>query len=109
MAAVRRKVVDYDDAQELLDDWEASGMDFRAFCARVGVDGRSLQCWRQNLGRREAPAAGPRLVELVRPAPGGEIKAAATYRVVVGDIAVEVGDAFRDDTLTRLLAVVVRC
>jgi len=109
MAAVRRKVVDHNDAEELLDEWEGSGMEFRAFCARVGVDGRSLQCWRQNLGRRDPPAASPRLVELVRPVIGGEPRPAATYRVVVGDIAVEVGDAFRDDTLARLLAVVVRC
>lgn len=109
MAAARRRVVDYDDAVELLDEWEASELEFRAFCARVGVDGRSLQCWRQNLGRRQARAEGPRIVELVRPVTDVERKPAATYRVVVGDLAIEVGEAFREDTLKRLLAVVARC
>lgn len=108
MVIGRRKVHDHDDAEELLDEWEASGLEFRTFCARSGVDGRSLQCWRQNLGRRQASAALPHVVELVRPGRPAP-KGAATYRVVVGDVAVEVGDAFREDTLARLLAVVARC
>lgn len=109
MAAGRRKVVDHDDAEELLDAWDASGIEFRAFCARVGVDGRSLQCWRQNLGRRGQRAEAPRVVELVRPRRGDDRGPVATYRVVVGGIIVEIGDGFREDTLERLLAVVGRC
>ena len=31
------------------------------------------------------------------------------YRLVVGDIAVEVDDAFRDDTLARILRLVSQC
>jgi hypothetical protein len=34
---------------------------------------------------------------------------ASVYRVVVGDLAVEVDDAFREDTLARLLQVMSRC
>jgi len=32
-----------------------------------------------------------------------------TYRVVVGELAIEVNDGFRDDTLARLLAVARLC
>lgn len=36
-------------------------------------------------------------------------RATVVYRVVVGDLAVEVDDGFREDTLARLLRVVARC
>jgi hypothetical protein len=104
MHTTRRKVVDEEDAHELLDAWEESRGSFRAFCAEQGVDGRSLQCWRQNLGRQE-DAAAVRLVELTSPTS----TARASYRVVLGDIAIEVDDGFQEDTLTRLLAVVAGC
>lgn len=112
MAVMRRKVVDRDDAQRLLKAWGAGTDDLPDFCARVGVDGRSLHCWALNLGRLPRPREEQRpsavgLVELsVRGAP---VTAPALYRVVVGDLAVEVDDGFREDTLARLLRVVARC
>lgn len=59
MGAARRKVVDRQDAERLLDAWEGGIADLPEFCARVGVDGRSLHCWALNLGRlpREQGAA----------------------------------------------------
>lgn len=113
MAVVRRKVVDRDDAERLLDAWDGGTDDLPGFCAREGVDGRSLHCWALNLGRLPKPREAQRpsavgLVELaVRSAPARA--PAALYRVVVGDLAVEVDDGFREDTLARLLRVVARC
>lgn len=113
MGAARRKVVDRDDAERLLDEWELCAEELPAFCARLGVDGRSLHCWALNLGRvpREERRSEVGLVELaVRGAvSAGAPAGAAVYRVVVGDLAVEVDDAFREDTLARLLRVVARC
>lgn len=103
----RRKVVDREDAERLLDDWADSRLEFREFCEAARVDGRSLQCWRTNLGRRAARAPGMRLVELTVTAAQPPLR--AIYRVVVGEVAVEVDDGFREETLTRLLGVVARC
>lgn len=102
----RRKVVDQGDAEDLLGNWAASRLTLRDFCARERIDGRSLQCWRTNLERRSSSGAGVQLVELtLSPRPTSR----AVYRVVVGEVAVEVDDGFREDTLSRLLAVVARC
>lgn len=104
MAVHRRKVRDEDDAWGLLDEWEASGLELREFCERRGIDGRSLNCWRLNLGAQE-PEPTLRLVEVVGPQPARK----AEYRVEVGDVVVRVDDDFRDDTLARLLRVVAGC
>ena len=104
MAVHRRKVRDEDDAWELLDEWEASGLELRDFCEQRGINGRSLNCWRLNLGARE-PEPTLRLVEVVTAQPAHK----AEYRVAVGDVVVQVDDDFRDDTLARLLRVVSAC
>jgi hypothetical protein len=104
VANTRRKVKSRGEAEVLLDELEASGLALRAFCSERGLDGRSLQCWRLNLGRNPRPAraaasATLRLVEFALPS------TQASYRVLVGEHAVEVDDAFREDTLARLLDV----
>ena len=108
--AVRRKVASREEAEQLLDEWEGDEErpSLPEFCAGRGVDGRSLHCWALNLGRgaRERPASDLALVELTVRAPA---RADAKYRVVVGELAVEVDDAFREDTLLRLLRVVAGC
>lgn len=102
---MRRKVRDHEEAVELLDALERSGRSLADFCRGVGVDGRSLNCWRQNLRRSEASAtSGLRLVELT---PTRPVSPPALYRIMVGGLEVEVDDDFRADTLARLLAVVV--
>ena len=109
MANTRRKVRSRGEAEVLLDELEASGLALRAFCSERGLDGRSLQCWRLNLGRkpsraRAATSPSLRLVEFALPS------ARASYRVLVGEHAVEVDDAFREDTIARLLDVLeTRC
>ena len=99
----RRKVRDHHEAAELLGALEASEQSLTEFCRARGLDGRSLNCWKRNLGRETAPAQrGLRLVELAvaRAHP-------AVYRIVVDGIEVEVDDQFREDTLSRLLSVVL--
>jgi len=104
VADTRRKVRSRDEAEVLLDELEASGQALSAFCTERRIDSRSLQCWRLNLRRkpvspRETATSSLRLVELSLPS------SRASYRVLVGEHAVEVDDAFREDTLVRLLDV----
>ena len=105
MPTTRRKVRSRGEAEVLLEELEASGLALRAFCSERSLDGRSLQCWRMNLGRKPPSQAvatavpSLRMVELSLP------PARASYRVLVGEHAVEVDDAFREDTLARLLDV----
>ena len=103
-AGARRKVHDRDDALALLDELADSDLDLRSFCRLKGVDGRSLQCWRTNLSRRSPPV---RLVELVPRAPLPTTT--ARYRIHRNECVIEVDDAFRSDTLTRLLDVLGAC
>jgi len=110
----RRKVRDQAEARELLFRLSDSNMDLPEFCARHGIDGRSLNCWRRNLERRENPDIAPlthpaqrlRLVEVL---PATTPRPPATYRVHVGDVVVELDDGFDEGTLACLLRVVTRC
>ncbi len=103
-----RKVRDENDAIRCLNASNASGEGRASWARHNGVDPRSLNAWRVNLARSRpsAPAQPPRLVELVASAPAAE---AARYRVLCGEMAVEVDDRFDDDVLRRLLAVVASC
>ena len=105
MAMRRRKVRDEDDAHELLDEWEGSGLELRDFCQRRGIDGRSLHCWNLNLEAREAEPAPLRLVEVMTPRPTCK----AAYRLSIGEVLIEVDDDFHDDTLARLIRVAAAC
>ena len=108
MYVARRKVADRDDAEALLGAWQEGTLAFQEFCAERGVDGRSLRCWRLNLERSGAlrTASPVRLIE-VTPRRSAPIR--STYRVIVGDVTVEVDDTFQEDTLLRLLDLVGRC
>lgn len=104
VAMAKRKVRDEPEAERLLLELDETGQELVAFCRARGIDGRSLGCWRRNLERRGRSFGGVRLLELTP-----RESSPAWYRVVVGDVAVEVEDDFRDDTLRRLLAVVRSC
>jgi len=108
MHVARRKVADQVDAEKLLSEWQDGDVEFLDFCADRGVDGRSLRCWRMNLDRRAGSRPSP-TVRLVEVTPRMAAPVRSTYRVIVGDLTVEVDDAFRADTLVRLLDVVGRC
>lgn len=96
-----RKVRDREEARWCLEAAESSGLHRADWARSNGIDARSLNAWRLNLGRR-----GPttRLVELVpREVP------AARYTVRFGDFVVEVDERFDEETLRRLLDVVASC
>jgi hypothetical protein len=99
----RRKINGEAEAAALLREWRAESVDFKVFCKERGVDGRSLQCWRMNFAKREPEPV--RLLELTLPPE----KVAASYRIHLGELTLEVDDNFREDTLARLLTVVGRC
>ena len=102
----RRKVRDEHEARDLLEELRGSGLGMPEFCAGAGVDGRSLNCWRVNLERRDAAN-----VEVTAPVRFLEVVGAraprkqAVYRIRAGRLAIEVDDDFEEDTLGRLLAV----
>jgi hypothetical protein len=102
--ATARKITNAEEARRCLDEVAESRLGRAEWAHRNGINARSLNAWRLILARaeRQVPA---RWVELVaaQPAP------TARYVVRIGDVAVEVGDDFRDDTLRRLLAVVASC
>ena len=104
VATTRRKVMSRAEALELVGELDASGQALPEFCSERGLDGRSLQCWRLNLTKKSQPTRAPlsrglRLVEFALPV------AQASYRLLVGDVTIELDDAFREDTLSRLLDV----
>lgn len=117
MSMSTRRRVDRSEAEEQLEAWSGSGLGFRDYCAREGIDGRSLRYVRADMercpptGRSTSSSAtlghgkSVQLVELTLPL-GPEH---SVYRVVVGEITVEVDDSFREETLARLLGVVARC
>lgn len=104
VATTRRKVMSRAEALELLGELDVNGQALPEFCSERGLDGRSLQCWRLNLKKKPQPKQAPstrglRLVEFALPA------AQASYRLLVGEFGIELDDAFREDTLQRLLDV----
>ncbi|MCP4240441.1 MAG: hypothetical protein GY772_07730 [bacterium] len=122
MRTARRKITNAEEALRFLDQLSGFDGDLPAFCLREGIDGRSLNCWRRNLARRGAAGdqcpSELRIVEVAWPlsqvsAPEGDGEAdgqqMGRYRVSVADAVIEVDDAFREDTLARLLAVVRAC
>jgi hypothetical protein len=98
-----RKIHDERDALDCLERFEHSGLTFREWVKRQGVDGRSLQCWRMSLAKRRRSV---RLVEVVTEV---EVTMPARYLVRTGPFEVEVGDDFDGGTLARLLEVVAAC
>jgi hypothetical protein len=103
MQSTRRKVHNEDEARELLALYAGWPESFRSFCAAEGIDGRSLRGWQ----RRLTPALPPPALELVQFAMPA--RSAATYRVCVGEIAIEVTEDFHEAVLMRLLSVVAAC
>ena len=107
VGTARRKVRDEQETRGLLDELRDSGLGMPEFCARAGVDGRSLNCWRVNLERRDAeevtgPPAAVRSLEVVAARPPTK---RAWYRVRMGQVVIEVDDDFEEHTLGHLLSV----
>jgi hypothetical protein len=101
-----RKINNADEAVACLRAVDDSGLERVEWAKRNGIDARSLNAWRLNLGWPR-PA---RLVELVADEAVVEPnRGTARYVVRVGQLGVEVGDDFEEGTLRRLLAVVSSC
>ena len=100
-----RKIRDRRDALSCLEAMDSSSMGLTPWAHAHGVDARSLNCWRLNLGWEPGCE---RLVELV-PDVGGGHASIARYRVRVDGVEIEVDDNFREETLVRLLDLVVGC
>jgi transposase-like protein len=108
--SVLRKIVDEKDARACLLSVARSGQTLRAWSRGHGVDGRSLRAWDRNLSRRASsapPRREPGLVEVVRASPIP--RSPQRYLVHVGEVSVEVGDDFDEQTLRRLLEVLRAC
>ena len=116
MTTARRKIRDEADARACWAAAQAAGLDAGAWARGHGVDGRSLHTWRMNLGlgartrrsRRALIKASPertQLVELV-PTPNAT---RGRYMVRVGTAEIELDDAFREETLRRLVSVLRSC
>ena len=99
-----RKIRDRQDAIESLEAAAASGLPRAVWARSQGIDGRSLNCWRQNLGW--GAASVETIVELVPSEPSARV---GRYVLRVDGLEIELDDQFREDTLTRLLRVVASC
>lgn len=100
MASRRRRVL-ADEASKTVAEWRSSGEPLRSWCARQGIDGRSLRYWVD----RESPETVLRLLE-VTPA-----RRAAGFgiRLRVEGVTIAVGDDFSDEVLTRVIRAVRAC
>ena len=116
MTTAQRKIRDEEDARACWAAAQAAGLGAGAWARAHGVDGRSLNTWRMNLwlGARTRRArrlqskpspARAQLVELV----AAPVAPRGRYVVRVGIAEVELDDAFREETLRRLVSVLRSC
>lgn len=108
----RRKVRSRSEALAMLAEVDASGAGLPAWCHAHGVDSRSLNMWRVNLGqgsrrRREAGEEGLQLVELVT-SPSAST-AIGKMRIHHGSFTVEWDGPVDPDALRDVLWAVSRC
>jgi hypothetical protein len=99
-----RRIINEQDARRCLAAAEGTPGGAAAWARAHGVDARSLNCWRANLGRRAAlKALAPRVVELVA-APAASV-ARAPFVLHVRGVEVDVDVDFEGRALARLLGV----
>ena len=110
-----RRIANEADARRCLAAVARSGGDLGAWTRAHGVDGRSLNLWKQNLGRRPRSQLGARsapkaltVVELV-PKRGEPSVVSAGYTLEVAGVRLEVGEDFQEDVLRRLVRVLRSC
>ena len=98
--AAMRKIWGERDARVCVRAAKAAKLSLGAWAREHGVDGRSLHAWAVKLGLVARSAGKPKLIELV---PVRSQPSAARYVVRVGDVVIEVGEDFTDETLARLV------
>jgi hypothetical protein len=99
-----RKIRSRSDAETCLAAAARSGLPRVAWCHANGIDARSLNAWRVNLSRTTKEEWPLRLVEVVAARPSSR-----PLTVRVGDVSVDVPVGFDEDTLARVLGVLVAC
>ena len=107
-----RKVFDEQDARRCLLAAKSWRGGLREWARANGVDGRSLNAWRVNLEgrggtrkRRRSPAQRVRLVELIEAPP----KISTGFLLRVSGVEFEVGEAFEEQALGRLIRLLKSC
>jgi len=114
-----RKIRDESEATAFLQDIERSGISVAEWAQSHGVDGRSINAWKNILTRRgkpRRPRVQPvehlRLVELI-PAESApkqqEVSDPENMWVCCGPYAVEVPPCVDEDTLAKVLRVIATC
>lgn len=105
-----RKVFNEQDARRCLAAVNRSRSELATWAQEHGVDGRSLNLWRVNLKRRGVVRrrAAPRLVEVVV-AQTPVVPLAASFVLRIGGVELEVGSAFDESALRRLVGVLKAC
>jgi transposase len=88
--------------RRLIDDWRASGLPVRAYCARHGLAEPSFYAWRRELQQRDADRAAFVPVRLVGDAAAGP---GGIELLLPGQRTVRVAPGFDPATLRELLAV----
>jgi hypothetical protein len=101
MASKRRKV-ESEEAGDLIAEWRASGESLRSWCARRGIDGRSLRYWAD----RDPQAPILRLVELT---PARRRARPSGVRLRVRGVTIGIGSEFSDEVLIRVIQAVRAC
>jgi len=105
-----RRIRDAADARACLTAVKAArGVSRGEWAREQGIDGRSLNAWRINLGRRGTPAANQRRVRLVELVPTRAAQPSVRYAVRCGKFVVEIDERFDESALRRLLQVVAAC
>lgn len=105
-----RRIFNEQDARRCLAAAKSSRGGLAAWARANGVDGRSLNAWRVNLGRRGVPrvrAIAPRMVELVPAAM--RAAARAPYVLHIRGVELELGDNFDEQSLRRLVGLLKSC
>lgn len=98
------RLVRRDEVEELLEAWEESGERMSDWCAARGLNWYSLNAFKGRWTERR-----PVFAEVVTTTAVHSPTRPAVYRVLVGELAVEVEDDFDGDTLVRLVRAVARC
>jgi hypothetical protein len=118
--ASRRKIEDEAEARRCLLAAKRKGLSAGEWARAHDIDGRSLNAWRVNLGRRGAsaqprrrkskPAATARaLVELVPASPSVAVAGRGRYVLEIARARVEFGDDVSVETLHRVLEALRSC
>lgn len=97
------------DAKRCLDQVERCGGDIGSWARAHGVDGRSLNAWKNNMARRSEPEPERGEATLVELVPAVRSSASARYVLDLGDARLEFDDTCSVETIRRVLEALRTC